>query len=110
MNHQRLTCYQFAMSMAKAMPDLLSRWPRGYYYLSDQIKRATSSIVLNIAEGNARTSLLERKRFFTISMASTSEVSAILEIALAYKLIDEPKSLYYQDLLLQIYKMLYKLK
>ena len=110
MMHQRLMCYQLAMSMAKAMPSLLSGWPRGYYYLSDQIKRAISSIVLNIAEGNARTSILERKRFFTIAMGSSSEVSSILDIAFAYHLIDESKSLYYQDLLLQIYKMLYKLK
>ena len=99
MNHQRLKCYQFAMSMAKDMPSLLSGWPRGYYYLSDQIKRATSSIVLNIAEGNARTSILERKRFFTIAMGSSSEVFSILDIAFAYHLIDESKSLYYQDLL-----------
>ncbi|MBI2091385.1 MAG: four helix bundle protein [Deltaproteobacteria bacterium] len=37
------------------------RWP---YYLSDQFKRATSSVVLNIAEGNGRLSPKERRRFF----------------------------------------------
>jgi len=98
------------MSMTKAMPDLIARWPRGYYYLSDQLKRALSSIVLNIAEGNARRSSLERKRFFDISMASSSEVSSIIEIATAYNLIDQSRSIYYQDLLLQIYKILYKLR
>jgi four helix bundle protein len=87
MNHQRLICYQLAMSIAKDMPGLIGRWPRGYYYLSDQLKRAITSIVLNIAEGNGRMSQAERKRFFTISMASSSEVSSILEIAYAYKLI-----------------------
>ena len=89
MYHRRLKCYQLAMSMAKAMPELIGTWPRGYSYLSDQLKRAMASIVLNIAEGNARTSTLERKRFFTIARASASEVSSILDIVLAYQLIDE---------------------
>jgi len=110
MFHQRLKCYQLAMSMTKAMPGLISKWPRGYGYLSDQLKRAVASIVLNIAEGNARTSKLERKRFFTISMASASEVSSILEIAYAYRLIDKSEDENFQDMLLQVYKMLYKLK
>ena len=110
MFHQRLICYQMSMLLAKAMPSLIDRWPKGYYYLSDQLKRAIASIVLNIAEGNSRTSPLERKRFFTISMASSSEVSSILEVALAYRLIDKERSEYFQDVLLQIHKMLYKLR
>jgi len=110
MFHQRLKCYQLAMSMTKAMPGLIERWPRGNHYLSDQLKRAMSSVVLNIAEGNARVSLLERRRFFVISMASASEVSSILEVAHGYRLINQSESDHYQDLLLQIYKMLYKLK
>jgi four helix bundle protein len=98
------------MSIAKAMPGMIEKWPRGYYYLSDQLKRATSSIILNIAEGNGRTSTLERKRFFTIAMASASEVDAIIETACAYRLISQSQSNHLRDLLLQIYKMLYKLK
>ena len=109
MLHGRLKCYQLAMLIAKAMPNLISRWPRGYYYLTDQLKRALSSIVLNISEGNARTSALERKRFFNIAMGSASEVSSIMDIALAYHLIDQAQFSFYQDNLLQIYKMLYKL-
>ena len=110
MNHQRLKCYQFAMSMTKAMPSLIKGWPRGYYYLSDQLKRVLASIPLNIAEGNARTSPVERKRFFTIAMASASEVSSILDVAFAYHLIEESKFLYHQDIITQIFKMLFKLR
>ncbi len=110
MFHQRLKCFQLSMSMTKAMPGLISKWPRGYGYLSDQLKRAMSSIGLNIAEGNAKRTYPERKRFFTISMGSACECSAILEIAFNYDLIDELQSDYFQDSLLQVYKMLYKLK
>ena len=110
MNHKSLKCYQLAMSIAKAMPGLIAKWPRGYNYLSDQLKRALASIVLNIAEGNARTSVLERRRFFTISMASASEVSSIIELANAYQLINKSEHEHLQDILLQVYKMLYKLQ
>ena len=110
MNHQRLKCYQMSMFVTKAMPELIASWPKGYGYLSDQLKRASASIGLNIAEGNGKISKPDRKRHFTISMASASEVSAILEIAHIYQLIDKPKYDYLQDLILQVYKMLYKLQ
>ena len=87
MFHQRLICYQMAMSIAKAMPSLIARWPKGYYYLSDQLKRAIASIVLNIAEGNARTSPLERKRFFEISRSSLVEIDTQLEISSVLSLV-----------------------
>ena len=110
MNHRRLRCYNLAMSMTKAMPDLIDKWPRGYAYLSDQLKRAMSSVPLNIAEGNARRSYPDRKRFFTMALASASEVSAIIDIAVAYRLLSQSKSEEIQDGLLQVYKMLFKLK
>ena len=110
MFHQRLKCYQLTMSMTKAMPGLISKWPRGYGYLTDQLRRAMSSISLNIAEGNAKRSFPERRRYFTSSMGSASECSAILEIAFYYNLIDKSQSEYFQSNLLQVYKMLYKLK
>jgi len=110
MFHQRLKCYQLTMSITKAMPGLIDKWPRGYGYLSDQLRRAIASIGLNIAEGNAKRTFPERRRYFTSSMGSACESSAILEIAFYYHLIDESQSDYFQDILLQIYKMLYRLK
>ncbi len=109
-NHQRLKCYVLALSVARKMPTLMSGWPRGSGYLEDQLKRAASSIVLNIAEGNYRTSPKERLRFFSYARGSAGEVSSILDIALAYGFIDNDDYRILQDELLQIVKMLYKLK
>ena len=110
MNHRRLRCYNLAMSMTKAVPDLIDKWPRGYAYLSDQLKRAMSSVPLNIAEGNGRRSYPDRKKFFTVALGSISEVSAIIDIAVAYRLIPQSQSESLQDELLQIYKMVFKLR
>lgn len=109
-NHQRLKCYEYALDAARKVPALINRWPTGYSYLEDQLKRAASSVVLNIAEGNYRQSLKERARFFVIARASAGEVSSILDIAQAYHLISDEDYGMLQDKLLSIVKMLYHLK
>ena len=109
-NHQRLKCYVVALAAARKVPTLIVTWPKGTAYLEDQLKRAASSVVLNIAEGNYRTSPKERLRFFSYARASAGEVSAILDIADAYGLIGRDDYLEMQDNLLQVVKMLYKLR
>ena len=97
MNHEKLRCYEELMDAAKSMPALMDALPRGYYDLADQLQRALTSAILNLAEGNARTSRKERARFFDISLASLAESAAALDIMHAFRLIsverrDELKS------------------
>ena len=47
---------------------------------TDQLRRASLSIVLNIAEGSGRFSKPDRKNFFTISRSSIFEVVAIYDV------------------------------
>jgi four helix bundle protein len=47
--------------------------------LKDQLRRASLSIVLNIAEGCSRFSKADRKNFFVISRGSTFESVAALD-------------------------------
>ena len=108
-NHRRLRCYELAMSAARRVPAIISKWPKGTAYLEDQLKRALSSIILNIAEGNGR-SVKERAKFFSYARGSTGEVSSILDIADAYGFISRADYEVLQDELLQIVKILYKLK
>jgi len=96
--------------VAKTVPTLIKRWPKGYAYLADQLKRAVSSIALNIAEGNSRYSAKERLRFFSIARASAAESAAIFDIAEALNLVSSEEYSEMQDRLIQIVKMLYKLK
>ena len=42
-------------------------------YMKDQLKRATLSIMLNLAEGSGRVSLADKKHFFTIARGSVFE-------------------------------------
>lgn len=50
------------------------------YSLKDQIRRASLSIVLNIAEGSAKKSDKDFARFLENSIGSSNEVAACLNI------------------------------
>ncbi len=49
--------------------------------LRDQLLRASSSIALNLAEGNAKRTQREKKRYYQIAYASSQECKAILRLA-----------------------------
>jgi four helix bundle protein len=49
-------------------------------HLRDQILRATSSIALNLSEGNAKFSAPEKKRFYKIAYASLKESQTALRL------------------------------
>ncbi len=48
--------------------------------LKDQLHRSASSISLNIAEGNAKASLNEKRHFFQTAYASLRECQTILKL------------------------------
>ena len=49
--------------------------------LEDQLDRASSSIVLNLAEGHGRTTAKDRARFYQIAYGSLRECQAILDLS-----------------------------
>ena len=50
-------------------------------HLRDQLHRAASSIVLNLAEGRGKSTRADQVRFFSIAFGSLRECQAILELA-----------------------------
>ena len=49
-------------------------------HLKDQLSRAASSIVLNLAEGAGRFGRKDQKKFFNIAFASLRECQAVLDL------------------------------
>lgn len=79
---EKLNVYQEAINVAEKISELTEEFPRGSYYLSDQLNRAATSIALNIAEGNGRYHKNDRNNFFYIARGSVHEcVPLILSIA-----------------------------
>ena len=84
MNHRNLRCYAMLLDVAKHLPTLIGRMPKGNANLADQLKRALESSILNLSEGNSRTSQKERNRFFDISLGSLAEVDSCIDIMSSY--------------------------
>jgi four helix bundle protein len=54
----------------------------------DQFERASDSIALNIAEGNGKYSLKDRRRYFDIAKGSCLELAACLDVLYSKELIN----------------------
>lgn len=109
MLHEKLGCYRKSVNLSEELCKEVAKWPKGYGYLSDQLKRAMASVVLNLAEGNARRSESERRRFFEVSRASLAEVSACVDLMRAFNLLNSYKTQNIKLCLCEISKMLWGL-
>lgn len=79
---KKLKIWQKSLLLIKDIYKLTKRFPKDELFgLTSQLKRATISINLNIAEGSASKSDIEFRRFLIISLKSVHEVVAILEIS-----------------------------
>ena len=103
---ENLNVYQKAISFAEEVGSLTEDFPKGNYYLVDQLNRAALSIATNIAEGNGRYHKPDRKNFFRISRGSAFECVPILEIAKRKELIKEEQAKALKENLDEICKML----
>ncbi|MBI5665133.1 MAG: four helix bundle protein [Nitrospirae bacterium] len=81
-NFKNLKIYQKAIEFSVSIYKLTNLFPEYELFgLTNQIRRAATSIALNIAEGSGNSSNKEFKRFLEISLRSNYEVIACLEIA-----------------------------
>lgn len=79
-DYERLDAYQCALRFAALAFEIIEALPRGNSHLADQLRRATMSIPLNIAEGSGKTTAKERCRYHAIARGSAMECGAILDM------------------------------
>jgi len=79
---RQLRVYINSKELVKHVYGLLKKFPEEEKYaLCNQIRRAVTSIPINIAEGFGRFSSKEKTRFIEISFGSLTETSCELEIS-----------------------------
>jgi hypothetical protein len=66
-DHERLDVYTAAVDFVVLAHGILSSLPSGHGDLADQLRRAATSIALNIAEGAGEYSKAEKARFYRIA-------------------------------------------
>jgi four helix bundle protein len=106
LDHERLTVYQVALDFVVIADDLAGVFPPGRAYLADQLHRAATSVVLNVAEGAGEFSRKEKARFYRMARRSATESAAILDVGRKLHLADEKKLSSGRELLLRIVSML----
>ena len=75
MTMQKFKTYQLAKQFYHKSNNLKLREP-----IRNQFQRASLSIVLNLAEGSAKPTAKDRRKFYRIAFGSLREVQAILDI------------------------------
>jgi four helix bundle protein len=85
-DHEKLRVYQAAISFNEWAGELLAEVTRKAA-VKDQFDRATTSVPLNVAEGNAKFSSRDRARFFDIARGSALEAAACLDVLVSRRLI-----------------------
>ena len=105
---QKLDVYQKSKNFCKEITATLSEkcFDR---VTNDQLRRASFSIMLNIAEGTSRFSNKDRKNFFVIARGSAFECEAIIEYLVETKEIDQSTNADYEKKLEEISRMLFGL-
>jgi four helix bundle protein len=74
-----------------------------------QLERASTSVPLNIAEGNVKSSPRDRRRYWEIALGSAAECAAILDVLVARRLLSETDDAAGLDSLERIVSMLVRL-
>jgi len=104
--HERLDVYRAAIELVTLADTIAGGLPRGRAYLADQLRRASTSVSFNIAEGAGEFAPLDKARFYRMARRSATESAAILDACRALALFDEASLLAARSLLARIVAML----
>ena len=81
--HQKLEVWKQSFAIVKKIYLLTAKFPPDERFgLTSQIRRACTSIPVNIAEGSARRSDKELQQFLYIALGSASELDTLLLLSL----------------------------
>lgn len=76
----KLTVYQKTKNLNKEILSLTAKLSQPHKSIKDQLTRASTSILLNIAEGSGRFTKRDKKNFYVIAKGSVYECVALLDI------------------------------
>jgi four helix bundle protein len=104
-DHEKLDVYQEAINFCGWIGEFLASIP-AKAAAKDQLDRASTSIPLNIAEGNGKFSARDRARFFEMARRSALECAACLDVLVVRELAKEEPLVAQKERLVRIVEML----
>lgn len=110
LSHKNLQVYQHALILVKEIYSATASFPKEeQFVLVSQLRRAAISVCSNLAEGAARHSKPEKKRFYEISRSSLVEVDTQIEISLILEYLKKNEIAKLEEYLESVFKMLSKM-
>jgi four helix bundle protein len=103
---EKLEVYKKAKDLNKEVSIFLRENKYIDNYIREQLKRASISIIINIAEGSGKFSKADKRNFYTISRGSVYECVSLLELILDENHIERAKFDYFKNQYETISKML----
>jgi four helix bundle protein len=104
-DHEKLDVYQESIAFCGWVGELLSEIS-AKAAAKDQLDRASTSLPLNIAEGNGKFSTVDRARFLEIARSSALECAACLDVLEVRKLIGAERVILGKEKLVAVVNML----
>lgn len=109
LHHEDLDACQASVQLLALSTQWLGTLPRGNGALVDQMRRASLSIPLNIAEGYGKRSAAERGHHDDIARGSAHDCGAVLDASKILGLVDEVRFMEGKTLLVRVVSMLVKM-
>lgn len=109
LDHEKLDVYKRSIQFFALSSKLVAAIPRGQNHIADQMKRASLSIPLNIAEGAGKLTAADRRRFYGIARGSAMECGAILDAMRVLRIFSDEDLDSAKALLIRVVAMLTKL-
>ncbi|HBA84445.1 MAG TPA: four helix bundle protein [Verrucomicrobia bacterium] len=104
-DHEKLNVYQESIQFVVWADEILKAVPKSLA-VYDQLDRASTSIPLNIAEGNGKYTAPDRCRFFDIARGSALECASALDVLVAKQRLTSETCIQGKETLIRIVSML----
>ena len=104
-DHEKLRVYQASLEFLSWLRGVMERMPSSLA-VHDHLDRASTSIPLNIAEGNGKFSPSDRCRYFDVARGSALECAAGLDALVAKGILPESDVRKGKEILLTVVSML----
>jgi four helix bundle protein len=102
---QRLDAYRASTEFLGLASKLVAKVPKGHGDIVDQLRRASLSVPLNIAEGSGKFTR-DAVRYYSIARGSALECAAILDALESMAVFDEANLKHPREILERIVSML----
>lgn len=110
LSHKNLEVYKMSLLLVKEVYAITKGFPKEKQFaLVNQLRWTVISVCSNIAEGAARRTKPDRRRFYEIARSSLVEVDTQMEAALILNYANKEQTISIENYLESVFKMLSKM-